>query len=298
MGGTSPPASPTAIDLTAWSAAPQPAPCTELSSTAPTCAADQIGSASSCHSCRGRGTSIRTKHLESERRTPSMNNGLHKLLRRLHPQGIPWPGSVLYSALSSTAIFRHHYQLVAQDFGRYCREGRILDVGTGPGWLLLEMHRAFPQAHLVGVDISPAMARKAKSNIEKAGLPERIEVLEASAAALPFPDNSFDGVVSTASIHHWKDRGGGLREICRVLRPGRHAVICDLVRDLPPAVLAQLQREVGRFRTVLLKLHSFEEPFLNTQEFESLAAQTPFEGGTVYFLGAFCCHAMRKKQDA
>ena len=46
-------------------------------------------------------------------------------------------------------------------------------------------------------------------------------------ASLPFPDGSFDLVVSTLSLHHWADPQAGLAEIARVLRPGGRALIWD-----------------------------------------------------------------------
>jgi ubiquinone/menaquinone biosynthesis C-methylase UbiE len=46
-------------------------------------------------------------------------------------------------------------------------------------------------------------------------------------ASLPFPDGSFDLVVSTLSMHHWADPTAGLAEIGRVLRPGARALIWD-----------------------------------------------------------------------
>jgi len=80
-----------------------------------------------------------------------------QFVKRLHPEGIPWPGSVLYNALSSTRVFMRHYELVAHDVARYGAAERILDIGTGPGHLLSALRKTFPNTQLVGVDISPAM---------------------------------------------------------------------------------------------------------------------------------------------
>jgi ubiquinone/menaquinone biosynthesis C-methylase UbiE len=220
------------------------------------------------------------------------------IARLLHPQGIPWPGSVIYNKLSGTDIFRRHYEIVADDIGLYCRSGCVLDVGTGPGRLLLVLRERFPEMRLIGADISPAMVAQARKNVEKARSSEFIELRKAAATDLPFPDDSFDAVVSTGSIHHWKDPALGLNEVHRVLKPGRFALIYDLVRKLPPEVAERMRREFGRFRLALLWLHSFEEPFYSTEEFRSMAASTSFATGEVRFAGALCCLVLKKSDGS
>ena len=56
-----------------------------------------------------------------------------RLLKIFHPEGIPWPGTAFYNAISETTIFQRNYELVAKDILSYCLEGSILDIGTGPG---------------------------------------------------------------------------------------------------------------------------------------------------------------------
>jgi ubiquinone/menaquinone biosynthesis C-methylase UbiE len=96
------------------------------------------------------------------------------------------------------------------------------------------------------------------------------------ANALPFADATFHCVVSTGSLHHWKDPIHALSEAERVLKPGGHALIYDLVRDMPKAVCKDIRARFGGFRFALLWLHSFEEPFLNAEEMETLGRRTDF----------------------
>jgi len=72
----------------------------------------------------------------------------------------------------------------------------------------------------------------------------------------------------------------------------------DLVADTPPEVLRELARTCGRFRQMLLRLHSFEEPFHTVKDFGSLADRTPFETGEVRFVGALCRLTLRKGASA
>ncbi len=215
-------------------------------------------------------------------------------MKRFHPEGIPWPGSLLYNAVSSTAIFQQHYALVAQDVARYGAAARILDIGTGPGHLLFAMQKLLPAAKLIGVDISSAMVAQAGRNLEKCGQNLQIEVKVADANALPFTDETFHCVVSTGSLHHWKDPVRALSEAHRVLKPGGHALIYDLVREMPKAVSRDIRARYGGFRLALLWLHSFEEPFLNAGEMEKLGRQTDFIVRGTTFTGALCCLVLRK----
>jgi SAM-dependent methyltransferase len=57
---------------------------------------------------------------------------------------------------------------------------------------------------------------------------DRVTFQVGDVAALPFPDASFDVVVSTLSLHHWRDPARGLAEIYRVLRPGAVALVYDV----------------------------------------------------------------------
>lgn len=218
-----------------------------------------------------------------------------KLLKLIHPEGIPWPATILYNAMSATNIFQRNYELVAQDIVNYCSEGRIVDIGTGPGWLLMKLSEQSSKVQVTGVDISPSMVSKARRNLEKAGLADVIGVKAGNVDALAFVDNSFDIVISTGSIHHWKDPEAGLNEIYRILKSGGYALIYDIVSDTPKAVLKEAKRQFGRFRMFMLWIHAFEEPFYSMQGFESLPRSTLFKEGQIRFVGVLCCLTLKKR---
>jgi len=219
-----------------------------------------------------------------------MRTPWRRWLARIEPAGIPWPASCLYNALSRSNVFQRHYALVAEDIAR-CRPCTVLDIGTGPGWLLLQLRAKIPEASLHGVDISPAMVKKAAENLAGRG----IELRCAGAETLPYPDGSFDMVVSTGSLHHWKNPLAGLNEIHRVLKPGGHGLVYDLVRHMPDDVARRVRAEYGTLRCAIMWLHSFEEPFYSPREMEDLAAQSAFTGGETTFVGALCCLRLGKK---
>lgn len=215
-------------------------------------------------------------------------------MKRLQPEGIPWPGSLVYNTISSTGIFLRHYELVAQDVAAYGAAECLLDIGTGPGHLLFALRKTLPDTKLIGIDISPAMVAQAKRNLKAYGRHSRIEVRIAGANALPFADGTFDRVVSTGSIHHWKDTVKALSEAYRVLKKDGYALVYDLVREMPKAVWEDVRNRFGSFRLALLWLHSFEEPFLNAEEMEALGRRTDFTVEGTRFTGALCCLVLRK----
>ena len=223
-----------------------------------------------------------------------MSNRWRRFVKRFHPEGIPWPGTALYNVLSSSQIFLRHYQLVAHDVAAYGGAGCILDIGTGPGHLLLAMRKILPEAKLVGVDISPPMVLQARRNLERCGGDLRIEVQVAGANALPFGDRTFDRVVSTGSLHHWKQPIHALSEAHRVLKADGYALMYDLVRDMPKVVCEDVRARFGGFRLALLWMHSFEEPFLNAEEMEALGKSTEFVVEGTRFTGALCCLVLKK----
>ena len=112
----------------------------------------------------------------------------------------------------------------------------VLDVGCGTGQLMRRMAKAFPGAQILGVDSSRGMVDRARNVIQQ-GVTGRVDL--AAAEALPFPDSSFDLVVSTVSFHHWHDQGGGLTEIRRVLHDGGVFVLADILAS------SRLRRTVG-----------------------------------------------------
>ena len=138
------------------------------------------------------------------------------------------------------------------------------------------------------------MVKKARSNIARAGLADEIEIAEGNAKCLPFSDASFDMVVSTGSIHHWKEPVAGLNELYRVLKDGGQSLLYDVARDTPRSVVRETAQRFGRFGTVLLWLHAFEEPFYSCEEFLSLAEASIFRKGQGRFVGGLYCLSLTK----
>ena len=142
-------------------------------------------------------------------------------------------------------VFQCHYALVARDKAGYGPAEHVVNLGTGPGHLLVALRQHFPKALLVGIDVSPAMVAQARRNVKACGQEDRIKVRVADANALPLSDGTFDRLVSTDSLHHWKDPLRAISEVQRVLKVGGCAPIYDLVRDMPAAIFKEFRAQCG-----------------------------------------------------
>jgi SAM-dependent methyltransferase len=99
---------------------------------------------------------------------------------------------------------------------------RVLDVGSGPGFLAAEMAQEVgPDGTVVGVDPSDSMLGLARSQTAD------VEFRAGGALELPVADGSFDVVVSTQVLEYVEDVAGALAEARRVLRPGGRLMVLD-----------------------------------------------------------------------
>lgn len=105
---------------------------------------------------------------------------------------------------------------------------RVLDLATGTADLPLEMLRQRAQLNVVGLDPSGGMLSIGERKVKRAGLDDRIELVFGDAQELHFEDDSFDGITMAFGIRNVPDRGKALREMGRVLKPGRRLAILEL----------------------------------------------------------------------
>jgi ubiquinone/menaquinone biosynthesis C-methylase UbiE len=112
--------------------------------------------------------------------------------------------------------------------------GEAIDLGCGPGYLVVALAKGNPTLHVTGVDLSGEMLNQATDLAQQSGVADRVTFKQGDAQRIPFPDHSLDLIVSTLSLHHWSDPTAVFNEIGRVLRPGGCFLIFDLRRDMAP----------------------------------------------------------------
>lgn len=108
----------------------------------------------------------------------------------------------------------------------------FLDVGTGPGRLLIEVKTLFPQVRVIGIDPSEYMLNVARQNAETAGFTD-IEIMLGKAEKIPIGSETVDLVVARCSLLFWDDPKKGLSEVYRVLKSDGKVVILDWNKSYP-----------------------------------------------------------------
>lgn len=99
-------------------------------------------------------------------------------------------------------------------------DGRLLDVGCGPGILTAELVRRFGEHRVAAVDPAAAFVDAAAAAFPAA------DVRRASAEQLPFDDAAFDAALAQLVVHFMADPVAGLREMARVTREGGRVSAC------------------------------------------------------------------------
>ena len=124
-------------------------------------------------------------------------------------------------------VFRRRWLIkqTAIEAAQISVKGWILDIGTGPAYLPIELAKNCKNVHVVGIDISQALLDDANKKISKNKLTNTVSILKAKAELLPFADNTFETVQSTFSFHQWQNQSDGIMEVHRVLKPDCQAVI-------------------------------------------------------------------------
>jgi len=113
---------------------------------------------------------------------------------------------------------------------------KILDVATGTGDFALTSYEILKPEKITGIDISEGMLELGRKKIIKAGLANRIELLNGDSEAILFEDNSFDAVTVAFGVRNFENLEQGLSEIKRVLKPGGRLIILECTKPSLPVV--------------------------------------------------------------
>ncbi len=161
------------------------------------------------------------------------------------------------------------------------KNARILDVGSGPGFITLALAQENPTVSVVGIDYSPTQVRSA-NRLQIHKQIQNCIFRQGNSMDLPFKDASFDIVISLASITHWPDAKRGLQEIRRVLMPHGFAFIGEKDGDSTDGEIFRFARRFtawyvwDRFMKWYLHRIAFKQS-LSRKEAESVAKEAGFK---------------------
>lgn len=123
----------------------------------------------------------------------------------------------------------------------------VVDLGSGAGIDALIAARAVgPEGRVIGIDMTPEMLAKARSNAAAAGA-DHVDFREGRLEALPIVDDTVDAITSNCVINLVPDKQKVFSEIARVLKPGGRLVVSDVMLDgeLPEVVTRDVMAYVG-----------------------------------------------------
>jgi len=207
----------------------------------------------------------------------SLTRFIKDLLRK--PESIPTPGAIFYNA-TVAKVLRKPETKIANDIVAKMGKGTILDLGSGTGYLSIEIAKRSPSLRVYGIDLSRQMVKIARRHAKGVG---NARFVFGNAAKLPFRNNSIDLVVSTGASHHWKTPRLVFDECHRVLKTGGEAWIydgCPEVFDTPADRRKMNEKYgflIGRLGYRVSTLHGFTRDEYQTV-IKDMLEQTAFKG--------------------
>jgi len=137
-----------------------------------------------------------------------------------------------------------------------------VDIGCGPGDVMIRLARALPDLRITAIDASAPMIALARRAVMTEGLSDRIELVQGYVPGVALKALSFDAVLSKDLLHHVPDPSVLWKEIARLARPGAVIYVMDLVRPSTPE----------EARRIVDRVAAREDPILREDFYNSLCA--------------------------
>jgi ubiquinone/menaquinone biosynthesis C-methylase UbiE len=177
-------------------------------------------------------------------------------------------------------LIEHAVRLV-----RGCERGRALDIGTGPGQIVIKLARRLPGWNLTGVDRSPGMIAHARMNLAAAGdkLGNRVAFELADGNRPPFPDKSFELVMCNSVLHHLSEPANLLSEMARLAMDNGAILLRDLRRPGRLAYALHVRWHGRNYSGEMLRLYRDSVRAAYTvPELEQLLRSSAISGARVF----------------
>jgi ubiquinone/menaquinone biosynthesis C-methylase UbiE len=167
--------------------------------------------------------------------------------------------------------------------------GRVLDIGTGPGQIMMKLARRLTRWSFLGVDRSANMIAQGVRDLSAMGgdVAGRVEFQTADGNALPFTSQSFDLVMCNSVLHHLAEPQKLLGEMARLVKPDGAILLRDLRRPGRFAFPLHVRWHGRSYSGEMLRLYRDSvRAAYTTRELKQLLESSTVPGGRVFQHGS------------
>lgn len=169
-----------------------------------------------------------------------------------------------------TPIYKKLWRIFEKKENYFHNGAKFLDVACGTAEMISRLARSFPKVEFTGTDFAPGMVLKAREKTQ--GL-KNVNIIETSAANLPFSSQTFDTILCSEAFHHFYEPQKVLSEIYRVAKPNALFVLMD------PAFDSMLEKIIfGFFVKLIEKYHKI----YSRRDMKTLLEQSGFTVESVF----------------
>lgn len=193
---------------------------------------------------------------------------------------LPRFGAWLYDRFLYVEPIQSRIAEIAHDLVSRIEGGKLLDVGTGPARLLMEIYRLNPHLELFGLDISASMIKVARNNLQDI----RADLRVGSIRHTDYESDFFTVVTSVGSFYLWDYPEESLEEISRILKKGESAYLFEVYKDIDETeyrdALRKNLRQLDWARRLVgpVALRKSLKMSYRTEEFVRIIEKTSFAG--------------------
>ena len=206
-----------------------------------------------------------------------MKRNLFKTIKQLTSKGgIEGYFAEKYDKFAKTILIDLYKEITGLVI-KHLKSGKILEIGPGPGYLSIEIAK-LGDFQITGLDISETMVEIARRNAQEAGADVVFKLGDASN--VPFRDNTFDFIISSGSLHHWKEPVKVINEVYRVLKTDGEALIDDVRKNASKEEMDKIAKKIDSFIMRWGLRHSIKEAYTKDEIIE-LLSETEFKKGEV-----------------
>jgi SAM-dependent methyltransferase len=155
--------------------------------------------------------------------------------------------------------------------------GCVLDLGCGPADVTLRFARAYPGCRIDGMDGAAAMLRYGREAVARAGLGERVRLMQGYLPGAELPQAHYDVLISNSLLHHLADPSALWEALRHYGRPGALVFVMDLMRPADSQTAARLVEEYAATEPEVLR-RDFHNSLLAAYRPAEIEAQLAHRG--------------------